>query len=169
GLPAYVLDLTRARLPAFGIGLRRVVVMAGLRGPCGIDARIERPVRQVHAPGGFRQRFALQRGGRKPQLAVPRADRVARGALRQLERQHAFRSERGFRFLVGHELRRAAEFAVLRLTLRIDDGDRVAAPALDLALLRLPAAGVVADTSQCGDEIVLDDSTTGIDLGRWFG
>jgi hypothetical protein len=63
----------------------------------------------------------------------------------------------------------AAEFAVLRLPRRVKDRDGVAALALDEALFRLPAAGVIADAAQRGDEIVLDDRAARIELRRRFG
>ena len=86
------------------------------------------------------------------------------------ERQHGLRPERGLRLLVRHELRRAAELAVLRLPLRVEHRDRVAARALDLALLGLPAAGVVGDAAQRADQVVLDDAAgRGVELRRRFG
>ena len=118
GLPAHVLHLARLRAPVLFVSLGRVVVVPGLGGPFGVDARVERPVRQIDAAHGVGERLLRERRRREPQLAVPRADLVARRGIADLKRQHALRTERGLRLLVGHELRRAAEFAVLRLPLR---------------------------------------------------
>jgi len=70
----------------------------------------------------------------EPQLAIPRADAIARLGLAHAERQHALRPLRGRRVCIRDELRGAAEFAVLRLARRVEHRDRVAALALDLAL-----------------------------------
>ena len=93
-LPAHVLDLARAHLPALGIRFGRVVVVARLRGPGGVDVRVERPVRQIHAAHRIGQRAPLQRRRREPELAVPGADAVARARLAHGERQHALGAER---------------------------------------------------------------------------
>ena len=82
------------------------------------------------------QRLALQRARREPQLAEPRAEPVARVGLGHAERQHALGPERGRGLVVGHELRRAAELAVLRLARGIEHRDRAAALAADLPLRR---------------------------------
>jgi len=168
-LPADVPHLPRAQLAVFGVRLGRVVVVPGLGGPRRVDLRVERPVRQVDAVHGVGQRGSLQPVRREPQPAVPRADAVARRAFADPERQHAFRAERRLGFVVRHDLRRPAEVAVLRLPRRIEDRDRVAALALDLPPRRLPAAAVVADPAQRGDEIVLGDAAGGVELRRRLG
>ena len=163
GLPAHVLHLARARLAVLGVGLGRVVVVARLRGPLRVGLRVERPVRQVDALHGVGERAPLERVGREPQLAVPLPDAVARRRLADHERQHALGTERGLGFLVRNELRRTAELAVLRLARGIEHRDRVAALALHLALVGLPAARLVADAAQRRDEIVLDDLARALD------
>ncbi len=169
GLPAHVLHLARAHLPALGIRFGRVVVVARLRGPGGVDVRIERPVRQIHAAHRIGQGAPLQRRRREPELAVPGADAVARARLAHGERQHALGAERRLGLRIGDELGRSAEFAVLRLPLRIEHRDRIAALALDLTLVRLPAARVVADPAQRRDEIVLGDRAVGAEPRRRLG
>ena len=160
---------SRVRPPA-RVGLGRVVVVARLGGPFGVDLRVERPVGQVDAAHGVGQRAALERRRREPQPAVPRADAIARLGLAHPERQHAFRPERGLRLGVGHELRRAAELAVLRLARRIEHRDRVAALALDLALVGRQRAVVGRRSPRSApDEIVLDDRAGGIQLRRRLG
>ena len=126
-LPAHLPDLPRARLAVLDVAFGRVVVVAGLCRPRRVDGGVERPVRQVDAAHGIGERAPLERGRREPQLAVPRADAVARVAFAHLERQHALRPERRLRLLVGDELRGAAELAVLRLPRRVQHRDRVAA------------------------------------------
>ena len=168
--PAHVLDLARARLPAFLVRLGRVVVVAGIGRPLRVGLRVERPVRQVDALHRVGQRALLERIRREPQLAVPLPDAIARRALAHHERQHALGAERGLGFLVRHELRRAAELAVLRLPLRIEHRDRVAALAAHLALVGLPAARVVGEAAQRGGEVVLGDRAGEfVELGRRLG
>ena len=170
-LPAHVLHLARLRAPVLLVGFGRVVVMPGFGGPCGVDARVERPVRQVDAAHRVGQRlFRFSADGASHSLPYHARMRSRASGSLTLNGSTLSGRMRGLRLLVRHELRRAAEFAVLRLPRRIEHRDRVAALALDLALaIRLPAARVVADAAQRGDEIVLDDRAAGIELRRRFG
>src|SRR5207253_9757831 len=112
-------------------------------------------------------RAALQGVRREPQLAVPRANAVARLVLCDLEGQEAFGPERVLALSVGYELRRAAEFAALRLTRGVEHRYRLTALAFHIALLDLPAARTLAETAERRDQIVLDDlSRVGVELRR---
>src|SRR5436305_13497475 len=169
GLPADVAHLPRARRAVFAIGLGRVVVVAALGGPIGLDVRIERPVGKVNALDGIRQRTPLEGARREPKPAVPRSDSIAGRALRDLEWKHALGAKGALGLVVRNELRRSAELAVLRLPSGIEDGDRVTALAAYLAPGRLPSALIVGDAAQRSDEVVLDDRATGGERHRRFG
>src|SRR5205807_1570149 len=142
---------------AGGVGRGRGVVMARCGGPGRSDARVEGPVWQVDAFHRVGQRATLQGVRREPQLAVPRANPVARLVLRDLERQQAFRSERVLALRVRYELRRAAELAALCLALGVKHRDRLTALALHIALLDLPAARAIAEAAKRRHQVVLDD------------
>ena len=75
----------------------------------------------------------------------------------------------GVASVVRHELRGAAEFAVLRLAGRIEHRDRVAALALDFALGDPCVAGSGPRVAQGADEVVLGDLALGIELRGGLG
>ena len=169
GLPAHVLHLARLRAPALDVRLGRVVVMTGLGGPRGVDARVERPVRKVDAAHGVGQRLLLQRGGREPELAVPRPDRVAGGRFGNPERQHALGAERRLGLSYGTSCAEPqnSQFCACRAGISTEIALQLLA--LDLTLLHLPAAQVVADAAQRGREIVLDDRPSSAEPRRRLG
>src|SRR5262249_56753005 len=119
---------------AVGICRGSVVVAPRSRGPRSVKVSVKRPVWRGGALAGAGERASLGRVRREPQPAVPCANSVARAILADLERQHALGTESILGLLVGHQLRRAAELAALRLALRIEHRNRLAALALDVAL-----------------------------------
>ena len=100
---------------------------------------------------------ALQAAGREPLALVPAPDLLAHRGLGDPERQQALRPDRRLDLLVVDERRRAAELAALPDALGIEDRDRLAALALDGALLGLPAAQLVGHLAQRAHEIELLD------------
>ena len=170
GLPPDVLHLPRLRLSlVVAIGFGRVVVVARLGLPRAHDLRVERPVRNVDALDGVDQRAGLQTSRRQPLALVPAADLLADGGLGDLERQQALRPDRRLDLLVVDELRRSAELAALPDALRIEDRDRLAAPALHRAPLGLPAAQIVRHLAQRAHQVQLQDLSGRADVVGGLG
>ena len=98
-----------------------------------------------------------------------RADLFAHLPLVHLERQHALRADRRADLRVVEQRRRAAEVAVLADPRRVEDRHRLAALALDGALLIEPAAIGVGNLAQRRYEIVLDERAAVVDRERSCG
>src|ERR1043165_6352615 len=104
-LPTHMLHLAGLHPATLVISFGGVVVIACLGSPRRVDLRVERPIRQIDAAHGTGERAAFECVRRKPELAVPRADPVARTRFADRERQHALWTKSRLGFFVGYELR----------------------------------------------------------------
>src|SRR3954468_19870093 len=157
-LPAGVLHLPRLRVAlAVAIRLGRVVVVARLGFPRTHHLRVEGPVGNVDALDGIDERARLQAARREPLALVPTADLLAHRRFGEAERQQALGPDRRLDLLVIDQRRRAAELAALPDAIGVEHRHRLAALALDGALLRHPAALIVGHLAQRAHEIQLLD------------
>ena len=154
--PARALHLTGLLFAVVVIALGLVIVIARLRRPARVHQSVERPVRQVHALDGVGHGFVLERVGRPPQLAVPRADDLARFRFGDLKRQYAFGANHVVGFVVVDDGGGAAELARFGLFRGIENADRLARIALNHALGARPSARLALHISQRGNEVVFD-------------
>ena len=161
----YLTCLDAAVGVAKGFGL--VVVIAAEGGPVGVDLGVEGPVGNVKALGGVGQGGVFEAVGGEPAAGIPGANGVAHLAFGELHGQKAFRAEGGLDFLVGNEGGGAAEIAALADMRGVEDGNGLATLAFDGDFFRLPAALVIGNAAQGGDQIMFDDDLLagGVDFG----
>src|SRR4030095_6457403 len=135
--------------------------------PWADDVRVEGPVRNVDAVNAIDQRPRAQLVWREPLARVPLPDLFADVGLGDRERQQTLRADGRFDFFVVDEGRRSAELAVLPDAFGIENGDGLAALALNGSLLRPPAAVLVLKSAECLGEIeLLDRAGRGVDGER---
>jgi hypothetical protein len=108
----------------------------------------------VHA---IDQRTAPERIRREPFAPIPSANLFTDVAFGDLEGEQALRTDRRLDFLIIDERWRAAEIAVLRDTLGIEDGHCLAALALHGAFRRVPPSSFVGQLAKRLRQVELDD------------